>query len=288
MKILTGHMIKDVQRALNERNYKLAIDGAAGPMTTEALEDFQRKNGLYADGVVGVHTANILFSKDEGWKDVEKRFKFVRVNCDPWGTSTGEMYLREDAAKQMLSVRDILHAQGAKLTTSGGRRLLNASVGPTRSKTSLHYLGLAHDLNVNSGMVDPENDPYVITQGGTFSDVNVATKWTVWARCSSGEFTRRTLQAYTYRHRVVEVEGDFVDLTKLMREHCFEPISPRRSFFTRGNKMAAEWWHFQFDRYLVAGKSTFGGELLKSFKLRKLQKYSLWEHRNRVWQRDWF
>ena len=148
MKILVAdRSIKDVQRALNERNYKLTVDGDAGPKTMRALEDFQKKHGLYADGIVGKLTAEALFSDEPVWKDVKNRLKFKKIECDKYGESAGVTYLREDAAMSFTRVRDELHAVGAMVTSSGGRRLLSASVGANRSQTSLHYLGLAHDLN---------------------------------------------------------------------------------------------------------------------------------------------
>jgi len=48
---------KDIQEALkNAKVYQGKIDGVVGPMTKKAVEDFQKQNGLAADGKVGPKT----------------------------------------------------------------------------------------------------------------------------------------------------------------------------------------------------------------------------------------
>jgi len=55
--------VKRVQELLNKHGYKLAVDGIYGPKTRAAVIDFQKKNGLDADGLVGPITWNALVSK---------------------------------------------------------------------------------------------------------------------------------------------------------------------------------------------------------------------------------
>jgi len=45
-----------LQRKLNDRGYRLAVDGIFGPKTLAAVKDYQRKHGLAVDGVVGPRT----------------------------------------------------------------------------------------------------------------------------------------------------------------------------------------------------------------------------------------
>ena len=48
---------REIQQALKEAGfYQGTIDGKMGPMTRQAVEEFQRVNGLKADGVVGRQT----------------------------------------------------------------------------------------------------------------------------------------------------------------------------------------------------------------------------------------
>lgn len=51
-----GGDVKDLQNRLNQAGYKLAVDGQFGGQTTKAVQDYQKKNGLTQDGVVGEET----------------------------------------------------------------------------------------------------------------------------------------------------------------------------------------------------------------------------------------
>ncbi|AYN56906.1 lysin A [Microbacterium phage Armstrong] len=46
----------DIQTALNKHGYGLAVDGIWGPKSSNALADFQRRNGLVVDRLVGPAT----------------------------------------------------------------------------------------------------------------------------------------------------------------------------------------------------------------------------------------
>ena len=51
----------EIQLALKNANYYTgAVDGKIGPMTKKAIEEFQRANGLEADGKVGTKTWALL------------------------------------------------------------------------------------------------------------------------------------------------------------------------------------------------------------------------------------
>lgn len=53
--------VQEIQTALkNAGLYDGSIDGKKGPKTTKAIEDFQKANGLKADGKVGPKTWEIL------------------------------------------------------------------------------------------------------------------------------------------------------------------------------------------------------------------------------------
>jgi len=53
--------VKEIQTALkNAGFYNSQIDGALGPMTKKSIEEFQKANGLTADGKVGLKTWNAL------------------------------------------------------------------------------------------------------------------------------------------------------------------------------------------------------------------------------------
>ncbi len=55
--------VEKIQTQLNTLGYKVTVDGYFGPQTLAAVKDFQTKNGLASDGVVGIKTWEALFNK---------------------------------------------------------------------------------------------------------------------------------------------------------------------------------------------------------------------------------
>ena len=56
----TGELVKVLQNELIMSGYELVVDGVFGKKTEEAVKDFQRNNGLTADGIVGPKTWTAL------------------------------------------------------------------------------------------------------------------------------------------------------------------------------------------------------------------------------------
>ncbi|OXS26591.1 MAG: hypothetical protein BI182_02470 [Acetobacterium sp. MES1] len=57
--VLMGE-IRLIQEALTKNGYCITADGAVGPETQAAITDFQRRNGLAVDGIVGTETLKSL------------------------------------------------------------------------------------------------------------------------------------------------------------------------------------------------------------------------------------
>ena len=51
-----GIDVTELQKKLNENGYQLTVDGAFGSKTKAAVQDYQKKNGLAVDGIVGENT----------------------------------------------------------------------------------------------------------------------------------------------------------------------------------------------------------------------------------------
>ncbi len=51
-----GDDVLELQKLLNQNGYSLAEDGSFGPATLSAVKDYQQKNGLAVDGIVGTNT----------------------------------------------------------------------------------------------------------------------------------------------------------------------------------------------------------------------------------------
>lgn len=58
-----GEAVKDFQRKLNKFNYRIGVDGIFGSRTLWAVKDFQKKNKLPVDGIVGETTLQKLSLK---------------------------------------------------------------------------------------------------------------------------------------------------------------------------------------------------------------------------------
>ncbi|ASK61313.1 cell wall-binding protein [Virgibacillus phasianinus] len=55
-----GKAVKDVQSTLNQHGYQLETDGIFGPITNQAVQDFQQDHSLLIDGIVGPETKKAL------------------------------------------------------------------------------------------------------------------------------------------------------------------------------------------------------------------------------------
>lgn len=62
----SGNDVKKLQETLNNYGYNLVVDGQFGSKTRAAVEDYQSKNGLAVDGIVGTNTWGSLNSKSNG------------------------------------------------------------------------------------------------------------------------------------------------------------------------------------------------------------------------------
>ena len=317
----TGDAVAAVQRMLAFLGYRgqrkrgngvetvpIKDDGEFGDVTESAVLSFQTEHGLYADGRVGDTTMDALsrafaLRQQEltvpgpaagfatAGLSVSGILPFERVPCDKWGEGYDGIWLRADSAAAYRQVKAEANQQGAMITSSGGKRELNASVGPNRSATSMHYTGRALDLFIYSGMQDPIGDPYVIERLGD-------RRYRVWARCFPDRLTKAAnlppevtvSNIVTARKRIngVQVKGRFIDLTTLFANYGFRPIRARPKFEAEGDYLGAEWWHFQYEDGLIPQVTTFGSDLLRAFPRATVEPTPPWQFRDRVWQVDWF
>lgn len=300
-----GPGVEKLQKGLTSLGFSCGKpDGIYGDKTEDAVEAFQEMFSLYADGIFGRASAAVYNEKvDEEFRvELEvpipeaistsvKRLKFKRVPADTMNSNGfSSMTMREDAAVRYLALREECLALGGGITTAGSVRDLSAGGGAAQSATSLHYLGIAWDLALGSGMQSLAN-PFIIVNEG---DRN----WRVWMRCADGAVPTVTLQATlctTQNKRTHlserEVSGPYVDFTSLAAKYGFRPIRGKKKFFTGGSYSGAEWWHFQCNDLLVPHVSTFGAELLKSYDIQTIQREFCgnWaDAHHAVWKETWF
>ena len=289
-----GEDVRTLQENLALLGYRPGkIDGDFGEKTEDAVIQFQEAEGLYADGIVGTRTMtaleaalreHILEQQSPGIDSLEEnpeRLAFVRVPADKYKDGYDRFFLRSDVADAYNKVRQQVVEAGGKLTSSGARRSLDASVSPSRSATSFHYTGRALDLHVGSGMESPTKDPFVISSEGD-------RYWRVYVRADGGEQMEIDAITYNSRTRARKVSGRFLDLTEIFKQQGFNRIKARKSFFDNGTWLGAEWWHFQYEIGLIAGESTFGNELLRVYSEETLRPTPPWQYRDRIFQVNWW
>ena len=288
-------------------------DGIFGAATEMAVNRFQEKNSLFVDGIVGPSSAEVfnhkmsvlnarnlflLFDKPDPdpFFNKEPKMKFLRCPADIFEGRQGysRTTLRSDCAEAYKSLYAEVHELGGVITSAGGKRSLRQKSGKNRSRRSMHYTGLAFDMALPTGMNKPHEDPFIIEKDG-------ARHWVVWARSSNPDAEVRKIESCRVRRRknskgksyteiVTEtVEAPVFNFTELAAKHGFERIGARSSFLRGGSYGGAEWWHFQFEKALVPGKSKFGEELLKVYSLEECEKFVYWDDvKNSVFKKEWF
>lgn len=303
-----GEQVERLQRALARlKLYAGKIDGDFGPVTEAALEAFQRRSSILADGVFG-STSMQKFNRAVGWDPflcfppdlvvaepqapAEPRMEFVQCPADKVAgvPGYGHITLREDVAAQWLALTAAVHERGGVLMSGGGKRRLHAKSSPSRSRRSMHYLGRAFDLPPYALMQNPNKDPYLVTDS-----VDQPGRFEVW--CRSDDAPMHGLNALKVkqwrddqgrrRSKIVPVwlVLNVFSLTKLAKAHGFEDIRARRSFVKGGSYAGCEAWHHEYRGGLVPDETTFGEELMRVYSPEQAQKFIYWyEVRDSRWK----
>ena len=111
----------------------------------------------------------------------------------------------------------------------------------------------------------------------------------MWCKTDNEEVPIRKIEGYTYHHTRKVVEGRMFSITEIAEKHGFKPIRARRYFMAGGHYAGAEWWHFQWEKGLTPGVSTFGGELVKIYTLEECRKFAPWEDtKHCIWKESWW
>jgi hypothetical protein len=296
-----GEDVKELQRALKALGYNVGTaDGIFGLNTEIQVEKFQEAVELHPDGIVGKGTLReINEALDSAGRselkfelgdhpdpeEADSKLQWVKVEADQIDGSQGYSYfrLREDVAVAYNKLRAEVMALGGVITSAGAKRPLSDSKKmASRSSKSLHYTGLAFDMALDSGMNNPKKERFAVEEIGDRD-------WNVWCRTTNENVPVRKVTAYTYNNTKVIVEDRFFSFTELARKYGFEPIKCRRSFKKGGSYLGAEWWHFQYEKALEPGVSTFGGELLKIYTIKECRDFGPWEDvKHCVWQESWW
>ena len=296
-----GEDVKELQRALKTLGYNVGVsDGIFGTATEIQVEKFQESVELHPDGIVGKGTlselnealdssgnSNLKFEIGD-YPDPDEpldKLSWAKVEADQIDGSKGYSYfrLREDAAKAYNSMRYEVLKMGGVITSAGAKRPLSDSKKmASRSTKSLHYTGLAFDMALDSGMNNPRKERFVIEEVGDRD-------WNVWCKTTNEDIDIVKVDGYTYNNTKVTVEDRMFSFTDIAKKYGFHPIKSRRSFKNGGSYLGAEWWHFQYEKALEPGVSTFGGELLKMYTMKECRNFGPWDKvKHCVWQESWW
>ncbi len=79
----SGDDVKKLQEQLNSVGYKLDVDGQFGSKTQSAVKDYQQKNGLTVDGIVGTNTWSSLTGGSSENSGSQSSSKNSKVTSDP-------------------------------------------------------------------------------------------------------------------------------------------------------------------------------------------------------------
>ena len=94
----SGDDVKTLQQLLNSSGYNLAVDGNFGQKTQQAVQDYQKKNNLTVDGIVGDKTWGALTNSTNSTKSTTTSGSTSKSGTDT-GFSYGD-YQESDAVQQ--------------------------------------------------------------------------------------------------------------------------------------------------------------------------------------------
>jgi hypothetical protein len=264
----------------------------------DLVKKFQSKVSLPTDGEL---TPDTLWALQESFISQKVKLKLQDIVVDNLSKPRGlaKVTFREDAANKFNSLMAEVKEKGGIVTCSAGIREIKMVAGLGQSPTSMHYPGLAFDLNIYAGFFNPDVDTYVITKVPTPhpTDPN-RFRWNVFCRSEKGEEMELEANYWESEKSGVDLQkkitGKFIDFTAIAIKHGFQPIRPLSCFTRPTNRLyiCCEWWHFQANDLLIPKLSQFGMELLKieGYTPEFLQKNNpgVWEARKLVYQQKWW
>lgn len=293
-----GADVQKLQNGLASLGYSVGNpDGIFGGKTEDAVEDFQEASDLLPDGIFGKGSMAAYNAKvapefrfavavqpDPPDLPPSQKNKWVTVPCHVGGGGFKTTTMRDDAAESFKALYDEVTKLGGKLTSAGGKRALSQGGGKAQSKTSMHYLGRAHDMALGAAMQNPLKDVAVVCRRSPDKPWGEDRKWVVWLRTDNPAVPEITLQGVrcsTVNKKTVlkeiPVTGRFFNFTELAAKHGWTGISGRKTFFKGGGYTSAEWWHFQWEQGLVKGQTTFGSELLRLYSPAQCKALKWWD-----------
>ena len=150
-----GSDVTELQKMLNQRGYSLAEDGIFGNATQDAVKDYQQKNNLSVDGIVGTNTWGSL----NGTYTANKNTNSTAANTNTATTgNTGFQYgdyQESDAVRQARAMLQLQMVNKPGEYTSPWQAQLNDAIGKILNREKFNY-----DLN-GDALYQQYKDQYV-------------------------------------------------------------------------------------------------------------------------------
>lgn len=152
---MSSNSLKEIQTRLNQLGYSAGrADGLMGPTTKAAIEDFQRRNDLFVDGIMGPKTTNAL------WSPVARRVEnAVQAVSSP--KSVPASWMPDAQIDRIIvhwtagnSVASALDRQHYHILLNGDGSLVRGAPSIDKNNRGSVKPGYAaHTLNANSGSI---------------------------------------------------------------------------------------------------------------------------------------
>ena len=152
-----GEDVKKLQTALDGLGYDLGtpgIDGIIGPITEQAIKDFQAAEGLFVDGIAGPETIAALEKAGTKIEEIDGDVSDLTM-------SAGELIdeLTKSSGRELLlgSLMNIIKAIQRPLAAIGEAFRNTFSITPTQLYNALEKLNKFTDKFVMKGLLDIDN-----------------------------------------------------------------------------------------------------------------------------------
>lgn len=146
-----GNEVTELQKLLNQNGYKLSEDGVFGDATQSAVKDYQQKNNLSVDGIVGTNTWGALTGASTAQNT-------TGATTTPAATDTGfkyDAYQESDAVKQAQALLQQQLSQKPGEYQSAWQSQLNAAIDKIMNREKFSY-----DLNADA-LYNQYKDQYI-------------------------------------------------------------------------------------------------------------------------------
>ena len=146
-----GNEVTELQKLLNQNGYKLSEDGVFGDATQSAVKDYQQKNNLSVDGIVGTNTWGALTGASTAQNT-------TGATTTPAATDTGfkyDAYQESDAVKQAQAMLQQQLSQKPGEYQSAWQSQLNAAIDKIMNREKFSY-----DLNADA-LYNQYKDQYI-------------------------------------------------------------------------------------------------------------------------------